>query len=69
MKVESESLLPLVLDFIGTHFSKEDLKAFKKYFKIKTKHKDDSLVKAGGLSAMLQTFFKHNKTAYRDYLK
>ena len=64
MKVKSEDLLPLVLDFINNSYGKEDLKAFKKYFKIKTKFKNDPLVKSGGLQSMLETYFKHNKSAH-----
>ena len=61
--------MPLVLDFISTNYGKEDLKAFKKHFKIKVKHQDDALVKAGGLNKMLETFFKYNKSAYKEYVK
>ena len=45
------------------------MKAFKKHFKIKTKHKDDPLVKAGGMQQLLATFFKQNKNAYKAFMK
>ena len=69
MKVKSEDLLPVVLDFIKESYGKDDLKAFKKHFGIKTKHKSDPLVKAGGLSEMLTTFFKYNKEAHQAFKK
>lgn len=39
MKVQAEDLWPLVLDFIESHFSKEEFKSFKKHFHVDIKHK------------------------------
>ena len=65
MKVEAEDLWPLILDFVESYFGEKDLEAFKKYFKVKMDHKNDSLVKAGGLQAMIGCFLKNNKDAYK----
>jgi hypothetical protein len=34
MKINAEHLLPLILDFLGSHFGEEDLQAFKDHFNI-----------------------------------
>jgi len=62
-------LWPLILDFVEKHFGEEDLAAFKKYFELSMDHTDDPLVKAGGLGAMIGTFLKHNKDAYKQFRK
>ena len=49
MKVQAEDVWPLVLDFISTYVGKAELKAFKKHFSVTQDHKDDILVKAGGV--------------------
>ena len=50
---------PLVLDFIETYVGKAELKAFKEHFDVKgVEQKDDVLVKAGGIQALLGSFFK-----------
>ena len=69
MKVQAEDLWPLILDFLEDNFSKEDYKAFKKYFKLKVDTSDDSLVAAGGMKAMLASFLKNNKKAYKAFKK
>ena len=69
MKVQAEDLWPLILDFLEDNFSKEDYKAFKKYFKLKVDTSEDSLVKAGGMKAMLASFLKNNKKAYKSFKK
>ena len=69
MKVKAEDLWPLILDFVETYFGEDDLKAFKKYFELKINHQEDPLVQAGGLSAMLGSFLKHNKEVYKAFKK
>ena len=61
MKVAAEDLWPLVMDFLEEYYSKEDFKAFKKYFKLKVDTEDDPYVEAGGMKAMLKCFIKNNK--------
>ena len=39
MKIEADDLWPLVLHFIESYFGEDDLKSFKKYFKLKIDHK------------------------------
>lgn len=61
---------PLVLDFIETYVGKAELKAFKEHFDVKgVEQKDDVLVKAGGIQALLGSFFKQNKKAYKLFMK
>ena len=67
MKVQAEDLWPLILDFLENNFSKEDFKAFKKYFKIKVDNTQDPLVEAGGMKAMLMCYLKHNKAVYKKF--
>lgn len=69
MKVQAEDLWPLILDFVETNFGEKDLKAFKKYFEIQIDHKNDPLVEAGGLPAMIGCFLKNNKNAYKSFKK
>ena len=69
MKVEAEDLWPLILNFVESYFGEEDLATFKKYFNLKMEHKNDPLVKAGGLSAMIGCFLKNNKEAYKLFKK
>ena len=51
------------------NFSKEDFKAFKKYFKLKVNKGDDPLIQAGGMKAMLASYLKHNKAVYKKFKK
>ena len=67
MKVQAEDLWPLILDFLENNFSKEDFKAFKKYFKIKVDSSKDPLVEAGGMKAMLACYLKNNKEVYKKF--
>ena len=69
MKVQAEDVWPLVLDFISTYVGKAELKAFKKHFSVSLEHKDDILVKAGGVQALLANFFKQNKKVYKQFVK
>ena len=69
MKVQAEDLWPLILDFLEDNFSKEDYKAFKKYFKLKVDKSADPLVAAGGMKAMLASYLKHNKSVYKKFKK
>ena len=61
MKIAAEDLWPLVMDFLEEYYSKEDFKAFKKYFKLKVDTENDPYVEAGGMKAMLKCFIKNNK--------
>ena len=65
MKLAAEDVWAIVLDFIETYLGDEELDAFKSHFNVSLDHKNDPLVKAGGLQAMLSTFFKSNKKAYK----
>lgn len=72
MKVKAEYLLPLVLDFAKEFLSKDDFKVLKgslEHEGLKTDFKDDVLVKAGGLTAILTCFLKHNKEVYSGFKK
>ena len=60
MKIAAEDLWPLVMDFLEEYYSKEDFKAFKKYFKLKVDTENDPYVEAGGIKAMLKCFIKNN---------
>ena len=54
------------MDFIEAYLGKDELKAFEAYFKVTAdKSVADPLVKAGGIKALLQSFFKNNKKAYK----
>ena len=66
MKISAEDVWPIVLDFIEAYLGKDELKAFEAYFKVTAdKSVADPLVKAGGIKALLQSFFKNNKKAYK----
>ena len=70
MKVKAEHLLPLVLDFAKEFLSKDDFKVLKgslEHEGLKTEFKDDVLVKAGGLTAILTCFLKNNKEHINKY--
>ena len=67
MKIKAEDLWPLVLDFIETYIGKDELKAFKKYFKVEVEKEQDPLVKLGGIKALLETFLKNNKKALKVF--
>ena len=67
MKIKAEDLWPLVLDFIETYIGKDELKAFKKYFKVEVEKEKDPLVKLGGIKALLETFLKNNKKALKAF--
>ena len=69
MKVQAEDLWPLILDFLEDNFSKEDYKAFKKYFKLKVNTSEDPLVAAGGMKSMLASYLKNNKKVYKKFKK
>lgn len=69
MNIGAEDVWPLVLDFIKKYVGKTELKAFKKHFSIEIEESDDPLVKAGGISALLQSYFKNNKQAYKAFVK
>ena len=68
MKIAAEDVWPVVLDFIETHLGDDELEAFKTHFKVTVDHSKDPLVKAGGIQAMLQSFFKSNKKAYKAFM-
>ena len=65
MKVEATDLWPLILDFVEQYFGEDDLNSFKKYFSLKMDHKNDPIVKAGGLQALLAAFLKGNKAVLK----
>ena len=69
MNIKAEEVWPLILDFIEQYVGKAELKAFKKYFKVKVDQSEDPLVKAGGMKTILQSFFKHNKKAYKVFMQ
>jgi hypothetical protein len=69
MKIKAEHLWPLILHFVEEYFGEEDLASFKEYFTLKMEHKDDTLVKAGGIKAILSDYLKHNKTVYKKFKK
>lgn len=69
MKISAGDVWPVILDFIETHVGQDELEAFKEHFSVNLDHKKDPLVKAGGLQAMLQSFFKSNKKAYKQFVK
>lgn len=69
MNIGAEDVWPLVLDFIKKYVGKSELKAFKKHFSIEVDESEDVLVKAGGMQALLQSFFKSNKKAYKAFVK
>ena len=69
MKISAEDVWPVILDFIETHVGQAELEAFKEHFSVNLDHRKDPLVKAGGLQAMLQSFFKSNKKAYKQFVK
>ena len=58
-----------MLDFISQYVGKAELKAFKKHFSVTQDHSEDVLVQAGGLGALLATFFKQNKQVYKKFVK
>ena len=49
MNIKAEEVWPLILDFIEQYVGKTELKAFKKYFKVKVDQSEDPLVKGGGM--------------------
>jgi len=62
----------LIMDFVETFFSEDDLKQFVKYFHLDkvvkvSDYKADPIVKHGGLQAMLACFLKNNKQALKDF--
>lgn len=69
MNIGAKDVWPLVLDFIKKYVGKSELKAFKKQFAIEVEESEDILVKAGGMQALLQSFFKNNKKAYKSFVK
>lgn len=68
MKIGAEDVWAVVLDFIKTYLGEEELDAFKTHFNVTLDQTQDALVKAGGMQAMLQCFFKNNKKAYKQFL-
>ena len=68
MKLAVEDVWPLILDFVKNYLGKEELKAFKKHFSIEVDESSDPLVKAGGMRAILQSFFKNNKKSYKVFV-
>ena len=67
--VQAEDVWPLVLDFIKQYVGKKELKAFKKQFSVDDSDvADNVLVKAGGMKALLQSFFKSNKKVYKQFV-
>lgn len=68
MKISAEDIWPIVLNFIGEYVGEEELEAFKQYFKVTIDQDDDQLVKAGGIKALLGSFFKQNKKAYAKFV-
>jgi len=67
--MQAADVWPLVLDFIQTYVGEDELKAFKKHFDIEVEHKDDALVKAGGIPALIGSYFKQNKKVYKQFSK
>jgi len=68
MKLTAEDVWPLILDFVKMYLGKEELKAFKKHFSVEVDESVDPLVKAGGMKAILQSFFKSNKKVYKAFV-
>ena len=56
------------MDFIEAYLGKDELKAFETYFKVNVDKAADPLVKAGGIKALLQSFFKNNKKVYKKFV-
>ena len=68
MKVQSEDLIPLILDFISTYYGDEALKQFQKFFHFeKVDYSKDPLVKAGGLQEILMSYLKSNKEVLKSF--
>jgi hypothetical protein len=57
-------LLPLILSFVKDYYQEKDLKAFCKYFDLNDQlasMEKDPLVKAGGLTTILEAALKGDK--------
>jgi hypothetical protein len=70
MKIDSDSLQPLIMDFIKNYCSSKDLKKYIKLFELDNvdfkvitvfNQKNDPLVKLGGLAQILAFYLKNNK--------
>ena len=68
LKIEAKHILPLIVDFAKESLVKEDYKVFKSTFKCEGV-KEDPLVKAGGLKALLATFLQENKSVMKSFAK
>ena len=61
MKIEADTLQPLIVDFLASFYGDETADEYQEMFGLslsKKKLQKDPLVKAGGLTTLLQSFLK-----------
>lgn len=72
IKIEAKTLLPAVLHFAETYLTENDYKVLKKclnpdHQKVAEDLNEDPIVKAGGLTKMLECFLKSNKDIQKKF--